>query len=194
MPDRDPQAQHATVKRTARAQRSSSRLNLHRGTALEEAQLREQKLFIFTARGIDYPASAMSLLTPAELSALLTRAFPDFEAEHYTFEEVTDSSLRLRREVHRHHLRPGGTVLGPVMMEIADAAAYFCVIAPLGAETRAYTTSLTIHFFRRPSGAHILAEARILKRGKKLAVADVALFSPGEEAPVAHAVGAYSIE
>jgi acyl-coenzyme A thioesterase PaaI-like protein len=39
----------------------------------------------------------------------------------------------------------------------------------------------------------LLAECRLLKLGKRLAIGEVTIFSDGEEKPVAHAVTTYSI-
>jgi acyl-coenzyme A thioesterase PaaI-like protein len=55
------------------------------------------------------------------------------------------------------------------------------------------TTSLTINFLRKPPPAAIRAEAKILKLGSRLAVAEVALFTEGESDMVAHVVATYSI-
>ena len=55
------------------------------------------------------------------------------------------------------------------------------------------TTSLTINFLRRPRPHDLLAEARLLKLGARLAVGDVAIRSEGEEELAAHATLTYSI-
>ncbi|CAK0779918.1 hypothetical protein CCP2SC5_90001 [Azospirillaceae bacterium] len=57
----------------------------------------------------------------------------------------------------------------------------------------AVTTSMTINFLRRPALKPVLAEARILKLGKRLAYGDVVLWSEGEDEPVAHVTVTYSI-
>lgn len=46
---------------------------------------------------------------------------------------------------------------------------------------------------RKPKAADVLADARVLKLGKRLAVGDVALYSDGEREMVAHATLTYSI-
>ena len=135
----------------------------------------------------------MTPMTPAELSALLALAFPDFHADDFAFEKVTESALRVRRRVGAKHLRPGGTVLGPALMELADMSAYFCVLAPLGPAAFALTTSLTIHFLRPPRMGDVIAHARVLKRGRRLAVVEVILLTDGEDEPVAHATVTFSI-
>jgi uncharacterized protein (TIGR00369 family) len=90
-------------------------------------------------------------------------------------------------------LRPGGTIAGPAQMALADVAMYGLVMSRLGRIELAVTTSLSMNFLRRPEPAEITAEGRLLKLGKRLAVGDVTLHSPGLDEPVAHAVVTYSL-
>jgi acyl-coenzyme A thioesterase PaaI-like protein len=58
----------------------------------------------------------------------------------------------------------------------------------------AVTTSCSVDFMRKPAaGVDMLAEARVLKLGRSLAVGDVMLFSEGMVEPVARAGLTYSI-
>ena len=62
------------------------------------------------------------------------------------------------------------------------------------ADGYALTTGLPINFLRKPSpDRDIVGKCRLIKVGRTLAVGEVALYSQGEEAMVAHAVGTYSI-
>ena len=90
-------------------------------------------------------------------------------------------------------LRPGGTVAGPVMMAAADAAMYAVIMSELGTIKEAVTTNLNINFLRRPGPGDVIAEARLLKLGRRLAVMEVTIRGEGAEEPVAHATGTYSI-
>jgi acyl-coenzyme A thioesterase PaaI-like protein len=63
----------------------------------------------------------------------------------------------------------------------------------IGQVELAVTTNLNINFLRRPEPADAIADCRILKLGKRLAVLDVTLLSDGEDEPIAHATGTYSI-
>ena len=71
------------------------------------------------------------------------------------------------------NLRPGGTLSGPTLMTMADTAMYFLLLSRLGPVALAVTTSLSINFLRRPPPADLLATARLLKLGSKLAVGEV---------------------
>ena len=90
-------------------------------------------------------------------------------------------------------LRPGGTVSGPTMMALADATMYAVVLSAIGIVKLAVTTSFNINFLHRPPPADLMADGRLLKLGKRLAVIEVTLHSDGHKEPVAHATGTYSI-
>ncbi len=90
-------------------------------------------------------------------------------------------------------LRPGGTVSGPAMVALADVALYAAVLSLIGPVELAVTTNLSINFLRRPPAGALVAEAEILKLGRRLAVGAVMLHSAGVETPVAHVTGTYSI-
>ena len=130
-----------------------------------------------------------------ELAALLTAEFPQlFKAgSGYSIEAVWQGGCRVRRGFHDNHLRPGGTISGPTLMELADFSLYVSVLASIGWKPLAVTTNLSINFLRKPSPRDLVAECKLLKLGKRLAVGEVTITSDGEEEPVAHATGTYSI-
>ncbi len=117
--------------------------------------------------------------------------FPQSES---IIEEVAAMSARVRRDTDSRHLRPGGTVSGPVLMSVADAAMYAALLGEIGPVALAVTTSLNINFLRKPAaGRAVIGEARLIKLGKRLAVGDISIYSEGTEEPVAHATATYSI-
>lgn len=126
-----------------------------------------------------------------ELNRFFRAEFPE---SNLTVEAVGDRSSRVRKGIDRRHLRPGGTVSGPTLFALADAALYGALLGELGHVPLAVTTDMSIHFLRRPKAdADIVAECRLLKLGRTLAIGDVTVFSVGDERPVAHAVGTYAI-
>lgn len=135
----------------------------------------------------------MTRMTAAELDAFLHREFPQIDRQGYRVEEVRDRFARVRLPFHEDHLRPGGTVSGPALMSLADTAMYVVVLAMIGEVPLAVTTSLNINFMRRPGPVDVLADARLLKLGRRLAVGDVAMYSDGDPEMVAHATLTYSI-
>jgi len=78
-------------------------------------------------------------------------------------------------------------------MGLADRATYLLILARIGPVALAVTTSLNINFLAKPAACDLIADGRLLKLGKRLAVAEVTLRSDGEETIVAHATVTYSI-
>ena len=89
--------------------------------------------------------------------------------------------------------RPGGTICGPALMALADITLYGVVMSLLGRVELAVTTSMTVHFLTRPAPRDVLAEGRILKLGRRLAVGEVVMRSNGEPQPICQVTGTYAI-
>ena len=56
-----------------------------------------------------------------------------------------------------------------------------------------FGTPISINFLRKSEPGDLLGRARLMKLGKRLAVGEVGLYSPGGKEMVAHATGTYSI-
>lgn len=126
-----------------------------------------------------------------EISAFLARDFPQARA---VVEQVGSRGATVSLAIGPDQLRPGGTVSGPTLMGIADLALYVAILGEIGIVPLAVTTSLTIHFLRKPEASRrVCGVCRLLKLGKTLAVGEVSLYSEGRDEPVAHVVGTYSI-
>ena len=135
------------------------------------------------------------VLTAEEIHELLHEVFPQvfFPGCGVHLERVAYGDVRVRREFHEDHLRPGGTISGPTMMALADFAMYVAVFSAVGRQPLAVTTNLNINFLRKPGHADLIADARLLKVGRRLVYGEVTIYSQGEEAPVAHVTSTYSI-
>lgn len=129
----------------------------------------------------------------AALDAFMEREFPQAARVESPIDALEPGAITVRLPHHADHLRPGGTISGPTMMALADRATYLLVLAMIGPVALAVTTNLNINFLAKPSPADLLAHARLLKLGKRLAVAEVSMHSDGDETLVAHATVTYSI-
>jgi uncharacterized protein (TIGR00369 family) len=140
-------------------------------------------------------AELKPVMSVAELDGFMDREFPEMRmgADTTRIEAVGPGFARLRLGFSERNLRPGGTISGPAMMALADYAMYAAVLAHIGPVALAVTTSLHIDFMRRPEQADVLAEARLLKLGRVLAVGTIELTQQGLSGPVAHASCTYSI-
>ncbi len=134
-------------------------------------------------------------MSAGEIEILLAAEFPQafYPGSGLSVEKVAYGDIRVRKVFHEDHLRPGGTISGPTMMELADFAMYVAVFSAIGPETLAVTTNLNINFLRKPAKADLLADARLMKVGKRLAVGEVSIYSDGQDEPVAHVTSTYSI-
>jgi uncharacterized protein (TIGR00369 family) len=138
------------------------------------------------------PAPAMDA---DEIAELLHEVFPQafYPGCGLMIERVDYADIRVRRHFQDGFLRPGGTISGPTMMELADFAMYVAVFSAVGPQPLAVTTNLNINFLRKPAKADLVADARLMKVGKRLAVGEVTIYSEGVSEPVAHVTSTYSI-
>ena len=130
------------------------------------------------------------VLTVAELETFLRTEFPQvFNADScVSIEDAWHGGARVRQAWRETFIRPGGTISGPTMMALADFAMYVAVLAAIGPVGLAVTTSFNINFLRKPGRADLLAEAKLMKLGKRLAVGEVAIRSDGGSDLIAHAL------
>lgn len=135
----------------------------------------------------------MPRMSAEELEQFLYSHFPDMDHRYYRVERVADKFAQVRLKHDSTHLRPGGTISGPSMMSLADTAMYIAVLGMIGPVALAVTTNLNINFLRKPAQADVIAHAKLLKLGKRLAVGEVTMYSEGDAEPVAHATVTYSI-
>ncbi|MEP7270458.1 MAG: PaaI family thioesterase [Acidobacteriota bacterium] len=135
----------------------------------------------------------MARMSATELDEFLTESFPHLRNNGIRVEIVDAESITVRLKYHEGHLRPGGTISGPSLMMMADVAMYLAVLAQIGPVALAVTTNLNINFLRKPAPADVIATARLLKLGTRLAIGEVSLRSAGEDDLVAHATVTYSI-
>ena len=133
------------------------------------------------------------ILGEAALNTFLAAEFPQVAAA-YRVERVAPMAADVRLIVEDRHLRPGGTVSGPAMFALADVTIYLAILARIGEVALAVTTNASVDFMRKPeAGRDLLAECRILKLGRVLAVGDVLIRSDGVDQPVARCSMTYSI-
>jgi uncharacterized protein (TIGR00369 family) len=67
------------------------------------------------------------------------------------------------------------------------------VLAHVGEVAMAVTTSLTIHFLRGGKPGDLQAEATLLKLGRRIATADILIWTESRERAAAKATVAYAI-
>jgi len=132
-------------------------------------------------------------MSAEDLMTFMEREFPQVNND-FVIEDVRDMGVRVRMPIADRHLRPGGTVSGPSMFALADCSIYLAVLAMIGPQGLAVTTNCSMDFMRKPeAGKDLIAECKLLKLGRVLAVGDVLIYSDGQGQPVARASMTYSI-
>lgn len=135
----------------------------------------------------------MSRITVTEFEEIMRDSLPFAASLAPEVIELNPQRVTLRMPYRSDFLRPGGTISGPMLMGLADLAMYAIVLAAIGRVELAVTTNLNINFLRKPPPAAVIAHARLLKLGKRLAVGEVELFSADDPDMVAHVTATYSI-
>ena len=133
------------------------------------------------------------VMDAGEVTDYIREVFPQSNQYGFSVAELSEGKIKVRMKVSHEHLRPGGTVSGPSMFALADCATYLMVLSHIGKVALAVTTNLNINFLNKPAEGDLIAEANLLKLGKRLAVCDVSIFSELDHTLVAHATATYSI-
>src|ERR1700740_2613787 len=138
---------------------------------------------------------AAAKMSVGELEEFLRVEFPQaFGNGDTRIESADGETCLLRQRYSDAMLRPGGTISGPTLMALADCAMFVVLLSAIGPGGPAVPTNLNINFLRKgQAGQDVLAAAKILKLGKRLAVGEVALLSGASPDPIAHVTATYSI-
>jgi uncharacterized protein (TIGR00369 family) len=132
-------------------------------------------------------------ITAEEFQELAWRGVPFVAQLGWRIERFAAGDIAVRLPYSDVLLRPGGTICGPALMALADITLYGLVLSMIGRVELAVTTSLNVHFLSRPAPRDVIADGRILKLGRRLAVGEVTMRSDGDPRPICQATGTYAI-
>lgn len=134
------------------------------------------------------------MLSAEQVQSLIRLGVPMAEDIDLQIDYLDANKAVARVPFHGKLVRPGGTLSGPTIMALADAAMYAVVLGRLGRVEMAVTANLNINFLAKPKPVDLLAQASILRLSRRQAVCEVALYSQGnEEELVAHVTGTYAL-
>lgn len=133
----------------------------------------------------------MSKITKQQFNQIIEHELPWAADAGMRLQSIESGEAIMILPYHQRSVRPGGSISGPHMMMLADACMYAVVLSMIGKVELAVTISFNINFLRKPTESDLIAEGKIIKVGKRLAVMEVSIFS--EKDIVAHATGTYSI-
>jgi uncharacterized protein (TIGR00369 family) len=135
----------------------------------------------------------MPAMPLAEFEALCRDVAPFCGIFGFRVEGFDEAGAVVRMPFAPALIRPGGTIAGPALMALADFAVYAALLARIGRVPLAVTTSLNIYFLRKAAAVDVMAEARLLKLGRRLAVGEVTIAAVGADHPAAHVTATYAI-
>jgi uncharacterized protein (TIGR00369 family) len=122
---------------------------------------------------------------PGAIQDIVHRGVPLAAAWGIEVLAAANGTARCRLPWRAELLRPGGTISGPALMGLADVAMWAALLGQTGGQDESLTASLTIHFLRRLQPGPVVAEARVLKRGR-IIFGEVLIGSEGAAEIAAH--------
>ncbi|MCR0981358.1 PaaI family thioesterase [Roseomonas populi] len=125
-------------------------------------------------------------MTPEELTARVREGVPLAGALGIEVLRGDAASALLRLPPSPLSLRPGATASGPALLTLADVAIWVPELLATGAADLTRTANLQIALLRPAGDKGVLAEVRIVRRGRTSLYAEVWMRAEGEEKPCAH--------
>ena len=134
----------------------------------------------------------MPTLNVDDVQAALMK-LPVIDHHDEVVEFVGDGQLRMRLPFKRQYV--GGDVWrdsrhgvysGPMVLGFADTAMYGCIAGTFGGKILGIVQTMTINFLCPAKEADLIADVRIVRRGKRSVYLETFLYSGGDTAPVAH--------
>lgn len=131
------------------------------------------------------------ILSTDQVQSLIRIGLPATEAEGLDVQSLGDGRAAVRIPYHPRMLRPGDSVSGPVLMGAADAAMYAALLGHLGPVEMALTSNFNCNFLARALPGDVIAEAHILRLGRRIAVLEVEVRTTARDEMAAHVTGTY---
>ena len=135
----------------------------------------------------------MSVVSLEEFKRVTQERMPLVQMLGFVPESLDQGECVVRAVYQEDFLRPGGSVSGPIMMALADYAMWGAIMNRAEQVQMALTSNLNINFLVRAEPGDIVAVAKVIKLGKRLAVGTVELFGNSHENLVAHVTCTYSL-
>lgn len=141
----------------------------------------------------------MPELSCADLENVIVEKLPPIDRNGEIAERVSRDSIRIRLPYRPEYMgndiwqNSGSAVFsGPKVMGLADTSMYVCLHAALGKDVVAVLSNLMITFLRPARDNDLIAEAKIVRLGRRLAYLETYLFSDGNPEPIAHATSTFA--
>jgi uncharacterized protein (TIGR00369 family) len=109
----------------------------------------------------------------AEIQAIIHAGVPLAAAWNIEVLAAAEGSALVRLPFRADLLRPGNTVSGPALMGLADVAMWAALLGVTGGKDESVTSTMTVNFLRPLGACAVLAEARIVKRGRRMVFGEI---------------------
>lgn len=90
-------------------------------------------------------------------------------------------------------LRPGNTVSGPAIMGLADVAMWAALLSLTGGRDESVTATMTVNFLRPVGACAVIADSRIIKRGRRMVYGEVLIRAEGSEEICTHITTSWAV-
>lgn len=127
----------------------------------------------------------------AEIQQLIKDTIPFSSGLKFSVNKVDGETSHLTFHANEKWTRAGGSISGPFLMTLADAAMYSALLYHGEQHKMRFTSNLNIHFLRRSTSSIFHAVCEIVKLGKRLAVMEVKI-EDGEGERISFVSGTYS--
>ncbi len=135
----------------------------------------------------------MDAPSPAEIQATVRRGVPLAEAWGIEVLAAAAGAATLRLPARAGLLRPGDTVSGPALMGLADVAMWAALLSVTGGKDESVTSTMTVNFLRPAGNGAVLAEARIVKRGRRMVFGEILLRAEASDDIAAHITTTWAV-
>ena len=118
-------------------------------------------------------------LTPEELSRLreAIARVPYAQLLGINFEDATRGAASLSMDARPELERFGGIMHGGALASLADSASAFAVLSTLDGGEQTVTVDLTLHYLRPATEGKLMAHARVLRGGRRVATVSVEIYN-----------------
>ncbi len=107
--------------------------------------------------------------------------------------EAEGGRALLRLPASARLLRPGNTLSGPALMGLADVAMWAALLSLTEGRDDSVTSTMTVNFLRPTGSGPVLAEARIVKRGKRMLFGEILLRAENSEETAVHVTTTWAV-
>lgn len=140
------------------------------------------------------PEGSNSLATMEEVQAAMSMdGFGYGQSMGIKVTGISWGEVQAEMQIRDEFLRPGGTIAGPVLMGLADAAMWGAAMTVHPDGIQSVTSDLTMHFLSRPAGQVLKCVATVVKPGKRLLVLRADLSCDDDPRVVAACQSSYAL-